>query len=67
MSETKLIALYGDVSLKLEVLSSPAGFYIGRKELTGAPYARDSQEYYVTPEIAGLALASGTFTMRTEP
>ncbi len=54
---------------KLKVMSSMAGYYIGRTYYdadAGAelPYDRRSVEYYNTAEEAKSALETGTFTYR---
>jgi hypothetical protein len=65
-------ALYGDTSIPLRVCRSAAGYYIGRlilppDDMAGAPYARDSAEYYATEDEAGKALKDGAFTLRSHP
>lgn len=62
----ELEAIYAGVlggGLVYEVLSSAAGFYIGRLE-DGMPYSRDSKEYWRTLEEAEKALATGEWTRR---
>lgn len=64
--------LYGDKTLPLQVLKSAAGWYIGRlcgedDETPGAPYARDSAEYYMTESSAQDALRLECFTLRERP
>jgi len=47
---------FGRVSLPLEVLKSAAGYYIGTLDEAGAPYSRESEEYWQTFEEAERAL-----------
>lgn len=49
--------------LKVEVLESPEGFYIGTRE-DGLPFSRESVEYYPSRAVAERALMRGTWTQR---
>lgn len=57
---------YCDVKLPLEVLLSGAGYYIGTSE-DGAPFSRESKEYFPTEEAATQALNEGNWTQRPNP
>jgi hypothetical protein len=50
--------------MKLLVLKSNAGYYIGTTTEDGYPYSRESEEYYNTKSEAEVALATHTFTQR---
>lgn len=54
------------VNLKLEVLKSNAGFYIGTAR-DGMPCSRESLEYFSTFEQATTALTSGNWTQKEAP
>jgi hypothetical protein len=54
------------VELPLDVCRSNAGFYIGTFGDDG-PCSRESVQYWPTREAAQQALATGTWTQRTEP
>jgi hypothetical protein len=47
---------FGGVSLPLEVLPSPVGHYLGTLDHDGAPYSRESEEYWKSREDAEAAL-----------
>ena len=49
--------------LRVEVLESPEGFYIGTRE-DGLPFSRESVEYYPSRAVAERALMRGTWTQR---
>lgn len=49
---------FGGVSLPLKVLPSPVGYYLGTLDHDGAPYSRESEEYWKTREDAEVALKS---------
>lgn len=49
--------------LKVEVLESPEGFYIGTRE-DSLPFSRESVEYYPSRTAAERALTRGTWTQR---
>jgi hypothetical protein len=54
--------------LKLEVLESGAGFYIGTFDYNPSdygPFSRESEEYFTSKEEAQRALEKGTWTQRT--
>lgn len=51
----------------LKVMRSAAGYYIGRSTADGAPYSRDSLEYWRTAEEAQSALDNDTWTRRMHP
>lgn len=61
----KLAASCG-VQLPLEVLQSPAGFYIGTSN-KGMPFSRESVQYWPSEEAASDALKNGTWTQKLEP
>lgn len=54
---------YGGQRLKLQVLQSGAGFYLGTLS-EGMPNSRESVEYFETREKAEHALASGEWTQK---
>lgn len=57
--------------LPLEVCSSRAGFYLGTLEdsgdLAGAPFTRESENYWRKREDAARALRERTWTQRQAP
>lgn len=53
-----------DPALKIEVLSSTAGYYIGQWDEDEGPFSCLSKEVFPTKEAAEQALASGNFTIR---
>ena len=57
---------FGGLTLPLEILRSQAGWYIGTR-LRGAPYSRESAEYYSTGDEAERALNNGQWTQRPAP
>lgn len=57
---------YCGVRLPLEVLKTPAGFYIGTWGAYG-PCSRESEEYWPQQALAEQALSSGNWTQRAEP
>lgn len=57
---------YCKTSLKLQVLRSANGFYIGTCDKEG-PVSRESVEYYPTRELAEEALFCSTWTQRLNP
>ena len=61
----KLALQYCAVRLRLEVLKSNAGFYIGTFD--DGPCSRESVEYFATKDQAERALAAGSWTQRSEP
>jgi hypothetical protein len=61
-----LAQTYGNVKLELQVLDSPAGFYLGTLE-DGLPYSQESVEYWPTREAAETAFATGMWTQKLAP
>lgn len=59
-----LTLAYTGKSLPLKVLQSAAGHFIGT---WGDGPARESVEYFSTPEAASEALKSGEWTQRVDP
>jgi hypothetical protein len=57
---------FGGLTLPLEILRSQAGWYIGTR-LKGAPYSRESAEYYATGDAAERALNARQWTQRPAP
>ena len=62
----QLALVYCGVILKVQVLRSNAGFYIGT-ENDGLPVSRESAEYFATSEQATQALRMGQWTQRSNP
>lgn len=59
---------FGGVSLPLEALPSAAGWYLGTLDEGGAPYSRESVEYWKTRTQAEAALHdSSSWTQRRHP
>lgn len=54
------------VTLPLQVLHSPAGYYIGTSDHDG-PASRESVEYFPTLTAARHALNTGAWTQRPTP
>jgi hypothetical protein len=52
--------------LELQVCKSAAGFYLGTRDDDGAPFTRESQEYWRKCERAEHALASGRWTQKNQ-
>lgn len=52
--------------LPLRVLTSAAGFYIGRYDENSGPISRESVEYWPYFDDAKLALDDGSWTKREE-
>lgn len=50
-------------SLRVEVLESQEGFYIGTRE-DGLPFSRESVEYFPSRSAAERALVRGAWTQR---
>lgn len=67
MSSYGALALEFGYSLKLKVLHSHAGFYIGTLDEDGAPFSRESEEYFRTKEDAEKALATESWTQKEAP
>lgn len=59
-----LLALDFGYRLKLDVLRSGAGWYIGTSSPEDGPVTRESIEYFPSRESAQKALDSGEFTQR---
>lgn len=53
--------------LPLQVCRSRAGYYIGTCDETGAPYSRESLDYWLRPEQATVALQNGSWTQKPDP
>ena len=66
MGYGKLAAQIG-MRLKLEVMESPRGYYIGTQTECGEPVSRESNEYFDTEQQAEAALASGLWTQKQNP
>ena len=62
----KLAKLTLGKEFELQVLHSPAGFYIGTKNEDGAPVSRESREYFQDERQAIEALESGEWTQRPD-
>lgn len=60
------LALASGVRLKLQVLHSNAGYYLGTFNDEG-PYSRESVEYFRTQGLAEAAMTSGEWTQRDHP
>jgi hypothetical protein len=58
------LALQCGHQLELRVCQSAAGYYIGTLDQHGAPFSRESQQYYVNHADAQLALETNTFTQK---
>ncbi len=52
---------------ELQVCKSAAGFYLGTFDDDGAPFTRESQEYWGRREKAEQALQSGKWTQKQQP
>lgn len=62
----QLAVAYCGKRLRVQVLSSHAGFYIGTADQEG-PVSRESLEYFQTRDAAELALAGGSWTQKRWP
>lgn len=51
----------------LVVCESRAGFYLGTRDQQGAPFSRESVEYWPRRDAAEAALRTGCWTQRAEP
>jgi hypothetical protein len=59
---------FGGVSLPLEALPSAAGWYLGTRDSDGAPYSRESAEYWRSRDQAEAALNNpSSWTQRRHP
>ena len=63
----QLAAVWGKRLLPLEILKSPAGFYLGTLDTDGSPYSRESIEYWPTRAGAARAMTTGGWTQKPEP
>jgi hypothetical protein len=61
------LALDSGKALPLQVCPSAAGFYIGTLDTDGAPYSRESEEYWPTRPAAETALSKRSWKQRPEP
>jgi hypothetical protein len=61
-----LALAYTGKRLPLQVLPSPAGYYIGTHDDEG-PVSREAVEYFPTEEEAQIALADHAWTQRRHP
>ncbi|ECL9965578.1 hypothetical protein CQ73_23245 [Salmonella enterica subsp. enterica serovar Enteritidis] len=66
MEYGKLAAQIG-MRLKLEVMESACGFYIGTQTDEGMPVSRESNEYFDTEQQAEAALAVRSWTQKQNP
>jgi hypothetical protein len=64
MNHGKLALLYCGLQLRLQVLKSAAGYYIGTADDDG-PVSRESEEYWSDRMVAQAALDRGAWTQRT--
>lgn len=67
MSSYGALALEFGYTLKLQVLHSHAGFYIGTLDEDDTPFSRESEEYFQTKEDAEKALATDSWTQKEAP
>lgn len=63
----RLAAEFGKRRLPLEVCKSAAGFYLGTREENGAPFSRESKEYWPTRQEAERALTLRIWSQRRVP
>ena len=61
------LAIAAGEAFALRVCASQAGFYIGTHDSSGAPFSRESVEYWPTPVAAQQAFATGAWTQRLVP
>ncbi|HIB0443514.1 TPA: hypothetical protein ACWSX9_004470 [Escherichia coli] len=66
MEYGKLAAQIG-MRLKLEVMESARGFYIGTQTNEGMPVSRESNEYFDTEQQAEAALSARLWTQKQNP
>lgn len=59
-----MLAAAAGKAFALEVCKSAAGFYIGTLDEDGAPFTRESREYWSRREQAETALAKGLWTQK---
>ncbi|MDX2265897.1 MAG: hypothetical protein NW215_13130 [Hyphomicrobiales bacterium] len=62
----ELARTFGGMTLPLEVLQSPAGYYLGTRDEDGMPYSRESIEYWRTREQAEAALVDPSRSLWTQ-
>lgn len=60
-----MASIHGNKQLPLRIMHSHAGYYIGTADVDGAPYTRESEEYFRKKEDAEEAFASGRWTQRS--
>ena len=53
--------------LPLQICKSAAGFYLGTTDADGAPFSRESVEYWPRREQADRALTAGRWTQKPGP
>ena len=66
MSYGHLAKNYCGVELPVQVLQTPAGYYLGTWHPQEGPYSRESG-YFPTKEAAEAALVSGNWMQRDHP
>ena len=66
MEYGKLAAQIG-MRLKLEVMESARGYYIGTQTEYGEPVSRESNEYFDTEQQVEAALAGRLWTQKQNP
>jgi hypothetical protein len=59
-----MLAAAAGKAFALEVCKSAAGFYIGTRDEDGAPFTRESREYWQKRELAETALSKGLWTQK---
>ena len=59
-----MLAAAAGKAFPLEVCKSAGGFYIGTLDEEGAPFTRESREYWPRREQAETALAKGLWTQK---
>lgn len=67
MSEYGVLAFDCGYKLKLQILKSNAGFYIGTKDEDGFPFSRESVEYFPNEREATKAFATNSWTQKETP
>ena len=66
-AEVGRLAAVAGQAFPLVVCESRAGFYLGTREEDGAPFSRESVEYWPTAAAAEAARAAGAWTQRLSP
>ena len=61
------LALAAGQAFPLEVCQSAAGYYLGTRDAAGAPFTRESREYWPDPASAQRALDRRAWTQRHRP